>query len=242
MIFKPPAPTYLGPVRWYGNSNNKPILRIVMHGTVTPCDYGWARKVVGIWQRTSSPSSAHYVVDPGEVVQAVYDSVVAYHDGVNVHEIGVELCDWVGGGAGRSTPLSIKRWNTKKHSLMLQRAAELVAQLSLAYDVEPVMIGVRKVKAGKSGICEHSDVSKAFRKSTHWDLGNFPRRRFGHMVRAEVSALRGDTAAAKKHDKKAGARITKALDLLHAALEYAKAPRRKRLLGEAIDTLNQLGE
>jgi len=237
-MFKPPSPPYLGPVRWHGSSNNKPIRRIVLHGTVTPCEPGWARKVVSNWKRTDTPSSAHYVVDPKETVQAVYDSVIAYHDGVNRHEIGVEFCDWVG---HNGKPAPMKRWKGKNHRRMLGRGARLVAELCLAYDVKPVMLTVRRVKRGESGLCEHSDVSKAFRKSTHWDLGNFPRRQFAHLVRAEMSALKGDSAGSRRHKKKAGARVTRALDLLEAALKRARHPRRKRLLGEAIDNLNDLG-
>jgi hypothetical protein len=86
------------------------------------------------------------------------------------------------------------RWADANHTAMLKLAARLVAELCLAYDVPPYMRTPQGLRAGKHGLCEHDDVSDAWHQSSHWDLGNFPRRRFAVMVRREVAAIKGTTA------------------------------------------------
>lgn len=79
-MFRPPSPPYVGPAKFQGDATNKPINRIVIHSTVSPTVPGGARAVASYFRTgVTRPSSAHYVVDPSEVVQVVYDSVVAYH-------------------------------------------------------------------------------------------------------------------------------------------------------------------
>lgn len=181
MSIEPPAPPYVGPPKWHGGDGNKPIRRIVLHGTVSPTVKGGARNIADYFKRTATPSSCHYIVDPGETLQLTYDSWIAYHDGVNVHEIGIEMCDPVAG--------PITRWDDAGHRAMLKRCARLTAELCLAYDVPVKWRGPIALKAGKRGITDHDKISKAFGKSTHWDLGAFRRHRFMSMVRAEVEAI-----------------------------------------------------
>lgn len=237
---KAPAPTYLGPGKDSGGGN-MPIDRIVLHGTVSPTVVGGARDIAAYFRNPNARGSAHYVVDPAEVVQAVWDSKVAWHAPPNPNSLGVELCDWVGGGKSRRTPLPLKRWNDKLHTKMLKRAARLVAELCLAYDVPVRMVGPKQLRRGVKGICEHSDVSKAFGQSTHWDLGQFPRKRFLRLVEAEVAEIKGDTKTAEEKRKYANARVTKAYDLLVAAYKKATRPRRKEMLTHSMEWLEKLG-
>lgn len=193
--FPAPSPVYLGPPAKYSAGNNKPIRRIVLHGTVSPTERGGARNIARYFQSPTAGGSAHYVVDPGEVVQAAWDSVVCWHAPPNAHSLGVEFCDWVGRD-GKALPMS--RWDDEPHRLMLARGARLVAQLCLAYDVPARMRGPIGLRLGRRGITEHSDVSKAWGQSSHWDLGNFPRRHFARMVRAEVRRIKRQRRKARR--------------------------------------------
>jgi hypothetical protein len=231
VTYPPPAPPYVGPPSKSSAGNNKPIRRIVLHGTVSPTERGGARKIAAYFRSASAGGSAHYVVDPGEVVQSAYDSVICWHAPPNANSIGLEFCDWVGGKDGKPLPLS--RWDQPGHKAMLKLAARLTAELCLAYNVPVRMVGSRGLKAGKRGICEHSDVSAAFKQSSHWDLGAFPRRRFIRLVRAEVESIKTGTPAPVERPS----RVTKARDLIGAALRRAKNPGRKRKLRGALDTL-----
>lgn len=229
--FKPPSPVYLGPARRSSSGSNKPIKRIVMHGTVSPTVRGQARATAAYFRGTSAGGSAHYVVDPGEVVQVAYDSVIAWHAPPNSNSLGVELCDWVGKD-GKALPLS--RWEGADHKAMLKLAARLVAELCLAYDVPPLMLGPGDLKAGRRGICEHSDVSEAFRQSSHWDCGNFPRKYFERLVQAEVKALRTDDKPATVNPPTG---LSKARELLEQALRNARKAGRKRRIDKALKSL-----
>lgn len=229
-----PSPPYVGPCSRTSGTGNKPITRIVMHGTVSPTEKGGARKIALYFRSAGAGGSAHYIVDPGETVQAAYDSVVCWHAPPNSHSIGIELCDWVGVGGG-STPCPMSRWDEPPHAAMLRRAAKLAAQLCLAYELPTVMLSPSDVKLGRRGICEHSDVSQAFGESSHWDLGNFPRERFLRMVRAEAAAIRrGDDEGA---DVVKASRVTKARDLLQAALRNAKQPKRRDKIAAGLHAL-----
>lgn len=181
--FRAPVPPYLGPAAHTSPGSNLPVKRIVIHSTVSPCVPGGARSIAAYFRGESAGGSAHYVVDPGEVVQVVGDSVIAWHAPPNANSLGIELCD-------QPTTVDAKRWDDINHRKMLERAARLVAELCLAYDVPPYYVGIIRLKAGAHGVTTHNNVSKAFGQSTHWDPGTWPRRRFMRMVRAEVKAIK----------------------------------------------------
>lgn len=139
---QPPAPVYLGPAAHTSTGDNKPIYRIVIHSTVSPCAPGWARKIAAYFRSKSSGGSAHYVVDPLEEVQVVYDGVIAWHAPPNPHSIGIEMCDTPGpipgdkpGSAAWKALKRSWRWRLPAQRQMLRRTAKLTAQLALAYDV-----------------------------------------------------------------------------------------------------------
>lgn len=177
-----PEPVYLGPADKTSTGNNKPINRVVVHSTVSPCERGGARKIAAYFRSEAAGGSAHYVVDPGEVVQVVFDSVIAWHAPPNQHSLGVEMCEF-------PHALNIARWLGRNHRLMLNRTARLVAQLCLAYDVPIEFRTEVQLRAGARGITTHNLVSRAFGQSSHWDPGAWPRRRFMRKVRREVRRL-----------------------------------------------------
>ena len=183
---EPPAPPYIGPPSWHGSKTNRPINRIVMHCTVgqEPGVKGAARATVAMSKRTSRPSSYHYIVDSAETLQYVYDSWVAYHAPPNQRSIGVELCCSLA-NEGRD------HWQRADHQAMLKRAAALVAQLCLAYDVPITGLSAAELRAGKRGICGHHDVTLAWHQTTHTDPERyFPWGQFLGLVRAEADRLR----------------------------------------------------
>lgn len=186
-----PAPDYIA-ARRTSDGDNKPIRRIVIHSTVSSSAAGTARKIARYFASTKAKGSAHYVVDAGEELQCVYDGVIAWHAPPNAHSLGVELCD--------NPSQDVKRWDDDDHKAVLARAAKLVAQLCLAYDVPIRKLGKADLLAGKRGICGHVDVSRAFRQSTHWDPGAFPWDVFLAQVRAEAAAITkaAQVAAARK--------------------------------------------
>lgn len=184
-----PAPDYpyAGPAAHYSNRNNIPVSRIVIHGTVSPCKVGMAKIIARYFRTTDRFASAHYVVDPGETLQVVYDSKVAYHAPPNDGSIGVEICDEVVGG--------IERWLNRPHRRALRRTARLTAEGCLAWDVPIKRIGPKALRSGERGICGHADVSKAWGQTNHWDPGAFPWRRFLRMVKEEAAKIQGTRKA-----------------------------------------------
>jgi N-acetylmuramoyl-L-alanine amidase len=154
------------------------INRIVIHCTVSPCAPGWANKIAKYFQSPSSGGSAHYVVDPEEIVQCLPDNVIAWHAPPNTGSVGIELCDWQKGDP--------KRWNDSNHQNMLRLAAPLVRSLANKYDIPLKWLTVAELRAGHRGICGHVDVSRAWGKTDHGDphmAGPFPTSAFMSMVK-----------------------------------------------------------
>lgn len=149
------------------------VTRIVIHGTVSPCKSGGARSVANYFA-THRTGSAHYVVDPGEIVQCVREGTVAYHAPPNTNTIGIELCDPQSG--------SSSRWSDANHEAMLHRAAGLVKSVASRHNVPLHKIGPADLRAGKHGICGHVDVSNAWHLTDHVDPGGFPWSHFMSLV------------------------------------------------------------
>lgn len=191
---KPPAPPYLGPPKYHGDSNNKPLDWLVLHSTVSPCVRGGARSIARYFTDTiTTPASAHYVTDPGEAVQVTYDSVVAYHCGHNQHSLGIEMCDNPGPVPPKGLRAKLRhswRWADKNHRAMLRITARLCAELCAAYGIPARFVGARGLQRGRQGITTHNNMSKAFHQSTHWDPGWWPRVMFMHRVRRELATIR----------------------------------------------------
>lgn len=189
-VVKPPSPPYLGPAAHTSQGSNQPIHRIVIHCTVSPCVKGGARATAAYFRTQAAGGSAHYIVDPGEVVQSVYDDTIAWHAPPNQNSIGVELTDALVSQAWDKANAS--RWKDANHTAMLDKAAALVAQLCLAYGVPIARLSVGDLLAGKHGVCGHVDVSQAWHQSDHWDPGtSFPWVPFMRLVETHAAALKG---------------------------------------------------
>lgn len=151
------------------------VTRIVIHGTVSPCVKGGARNVANDFRTTHRDASAHYVVDPGQIVQCLHERTIAFHAPPNSRSIGIELCDPQKGSA--------TRWKDANHEAMLRLAAPLVREVAARWRVPLVKLSVADLKAKRHGICGHVDVSHAFGISDHIDpRTGFPWAHFMSLV------------------------------------------------------------
>ena len=127
--------------------------------------------------RPEAEVSAHYCVDADSVVQCVAEQDIAWHArGGNGTSIGIELAGWAGqDGSGWNDPFSIAT---------LERASALAAEVCGRYSIPVQWLRARELRARRRGITGHADVSKAFKRSDHWDPGAFPVDRFLMLVAA----------------------------------------------------------
>lgn len=162
----------------YHGGTQPAVNRIVIHATVSPCVAGGARNIARYFASPSTGGSAHYVVDPAEIVQCVKEGTVAYHAPPNSGSIGIELCDPQSGLA--------QRWSDPAHEAMLVRAAQLVREVAARWSIPLVKLGPKDLLAGKHGICGHIDVSNAWHKTDHGDPeehGPFPWNHFMSLIK-----------------------------------------------------------
>lgn len=189
--YPPPAPPYLGPPAHHSGDGNKPIHRVVIHSAVMPCEPGRARQLAAMNRTGATAGSWHYATDPREVVQCSYDSVVCWHAPPNPNSLGIEMADTPGKRPAtvKLRRLMVWRWAGSNHRAMLELTAELTAELCAAYSIPARFLTPRQLRAGERGITTHNNVSRAWRQSTHWDPGWWPRRRFMRKVRRHVERI-----------------------------------------------------
>ena len=202
--FPPPSPLFIKARHFGGRQTPK---AIVMHGTVSSDNRGTARNIANWWAGPTSPvTSAHYTVDPGEVIQSVGDHSVAFHCGSNQDCIGVELCDEQTG--------PVTRWRDADSQAIIRRAARLVAELCLAYGIEARRPTIAELKAkGKHGIYGHNDSRLAFGNTSHTDPRDFPWDEFLRLVRGEIAKIRAAAEPAAP-----APRVTN-LRVMHASMQ-----------------------
>jgi hypothetical protein len=176
--------------------HNLPISRIVIHGTVSGTHAGGARANAEYFQNANSGGSAHYIVDPGEIIKGASDDTICWHAPPNQFSLGVEFCDWVDYQAaidngdpfwhGKSEAQFNARWSLPDWDKMLRLGAGLVYGLAVSYSVPITRIGVAELLAGKHGLCGHVDVSNAWHQTDHHDPGpSFPWSTFlGYVLAA----------------------------------------------------------
>lgn len=172
----------------HGGEGNLPPTRVVIHATVSQCIPGGARAIASYFSNVTRPASAHYVVDPREIVQCLRESTIGYHAPPNTHSIGIELCD-MQAGAGT-------RWADDYHEAMLVLAAGLVREVAARYGIPLVKLSSADLLAGKRGICGHIDVTNAWHQTTHTDPGpDFPWAHFMALVQGDDDVTPEDRAA-----------------------------------------------
>jgi N-acetyl-anhydromuramyl-L-alanine amidase AmpD len=133
-------------------------------------------------------ASAHYTVDSDSVVQSVLEKDVAWHAGpANGYSIGIEHA-----GFAAQTPAE---WADAYSVAMLERSAQLVAEICKRYGIPVRRVSAEDLKAGgerRRGICGHIDVTNGLTGGRgHWDPGpSFPWQSY----LARVAELAGQRA------------------------------------------------
>ena len=157
------------PAKWFTKTTKGRVVRlVVMHTMEAPEKFNTAENVAKYFQTTTRPASAHVCVDNDSIVQCVRDRDIAFaapganHDGVHV-----EL-------AGYAKQLK-GDWDDEYSRAMITKAADVVAQYCLKYNLPCVQLTDTQLKAGVKGIVGHDQVSRVYKRSTHTDPGpNFP--------------------------------------------------------------------
>jgi N-acetyl-anhydromuramyl-L-alanine amidase AmpD len=136
-----------------------------------------AEAVARWFSRPEVEVSAHYCVDADSIVQCVREQDIAWHArGGNERSIGIELA----GRAGQRRA----GWSDAYSYAVLERAAELAGDVCARYGIPVRWLRAPALRSGARGITGHVEVSRAFRKSDHWDPGPaFPVDHFLGMVR-----------------------------------------------------------
>jgi N-acetyl-anhydromuramyl-L-alanine amidase AmpD len=152
---------------------------VVIHTTEGPETERRSDATAAWFADQRSGGSAHYVVDPVQIVQCVREEDVAWGaGGANRRGIHIELC----GKAGQTAA----DWADGASRAELDLAARLVADLCRRYSIPEVRLDPAALKAGATGIAGHADCSQAF-GGTHWDPGPaFPWDLFLDEVRGQV--------------------------------------------------------
>ena len=172
--------------RWRTITNGRRVDLIVLHTAETPEGVDTAMSVARYFATTTTKASAHYCVDGGgHIVQTCLEKDVAYAaPGANHNGVHVEL-------AGRAAQTD-QQWHDSYSYNLLATVAPLVRDLCAIHKIPVRYVPAAQLAAGGAGargITTHADVSRAFRKSTHWDPGpHFPMVEF-------VNAVLGGTPA-----------------------------------------------
>lgn len=145
----------------YHPGGNNDVTRLVIHTAECPVRRGMARAVANYFAGGSGgrAASAHYCVDPGEVIQCVDEGDEAYHAPPNAGSIGIEPA-----GTASGTD-----WTTADALAELGRVADLGADICRRHNLPAVFCSAADLRAGKRGITTHHQVTLAWNQSSHTD-------------------------------------------------------------------------
>lgn len=158
---------------------------IVIH-TMEASEKPTTAEAVARWfaSDTAPKASAHYCVDSDSIVQCVDDEDVAWHaPGANNNGIGIEHAGYA--------KQSGSDWSDTFSSSMLQLSSKLAARLCWLYAIPVEFVDANGLLRGERGVTTHAEVSKAFKKSNHWDPGpNFPMQNYLSSIRTRLQRVR----------------------------------------------------
>jgi len=113
-------------------------------------------------------SSYHAILDTDQILPAVPYDTVSYSAGGGNSQ-GIHGC--FPGKAGQTR----EQWFDEVSRAMIRQAAAWMRDVAAEQGIPLRRLTVAQVAAGERGYCDHHDVSRAFRKSTHTDVGvGFP--------------------------------------------------------------------
>ncbi len=191
MVTKP-AMKHIPTSHYYGRNGYDP-LQIVIHTMECPCEPNRAEWCAHYFQG-SVQASAHYCIDPGEIVQCVSLSKGAWacpyfnHSGIQIEHAGyADSTDWDSTNARR----------------MLTRSAQLSAWLCQKFDIPVRRLTLDQVRKGTvKGFLGHWDATRAgVGGNTHHDPGaDFPWDWYLDMVRGYLAGGGGGSHAPVEPD------------------------------------------
>lgn len=160
----------------YRKGPRKEVKWVVIHTAEIGESLAGAEALMKVCANNPRVASWHYSIDADSVCQSVKEEDIAFHaPGASHAAIGLEHA-----GRARQTP---EEWDDDFSTRMLDRSAQLVAEICARWDIPIKKIGPAELLAGERGICGHVDCSKAWKKSDHWDPGpHFPWERYIDMV------------------------------------------------------------
>lgn len=134
------------------------------------------------------PKSAHYTVDPSEIVQSVLESDGAWHtpgfiNGIEVNRqsIGIEHAGYA--SQTRS------QWLDRDSIVILDNSARLAADIARRNGIPIRWVSVDEIRAGMPGFAGHNDLTIATGVGDHVDPGPaFPRDWYLDRVRFYAAA------------------------------------------------------
>jgi N-acetyl-anhydromuramyl-L-alanine amidase AmpD len=177
----PYMPGYSG----HMSGDNGDITRIVIHATCSATVNGGAVNNAHYFQDPNSGGLAHYVVDPGNIVQCCPENTACWHAPPNHGSVGIELTDPEGAENIQSGASDPHRWGNPDHEKMLALGARLTWEIASRHNIPLVRVSAADLVSGKRGVCGHVDVSQAFHQSDHNDPGSdFPWAHFMDLVHA----------------------------------------------------------
>lgn len=150
-----------------------PTLQVV-HSAETPLRAGYAKSIAENWFGKSATTSAHFMVDPVELIRMLSDNVVAYAVGPKAN--GFTL-NWEQAGYAR---LSRAEWTTPDGMAQMNRLAAGLRERGEANGIplrwatdDDIRAAARGVPGG---ICFHDDIRRVLGGTTHVDpMPNYPR-------------------------------------------------------------------
>lgn len=147
--------------RHKGRQGKTPRL-IVIHTMEAPEGPQTAENIANYFKRVDA--SSHWCHDNNSRVRVVNDEDTAWTaPGANNDGLQIELA-----GYAKQTAAD---WADAYSLDMLEGAAQSAAEWVVKYGIPIRRLSVAEVKAGHKGFCGHDEVSKAYKRSTHWDPG-----------------------------------------------------------------------
>lgn len=169
---------------YFTPTNGRHVQVIVIHSMEAP-EKGDTAENIARYFASSPPGkpSAHYCIDNTSIVQCVQTKDVANAaPGCNHNGIQLEHA-----GYARQTE---DQWLDEYSTKMLRLSAELCGRiLCPKYSIPPVFLNanalrVANEKTSMKGFTTHAEVSRAFKRSSHWDPGpEFPMAEYLEWVK-----------------------------------------------------------
>lgn len=186
------GPQFIRARHGYFDGSNRPRW-IVVHTMEYPKTLDAARWCANYFA-TDVRKSAHYCIDAGTTIQSIQETDGAWHTPgfaagleVNRNSIGIEHA-----GYANQSP---EAWSDSYNAAMLDRSADLVADIANRHGIPVRRLSIDEIRAGTPGIAGHHDFTIATGVGSHTDPGfAFPWDSYLHRVnergRSAISASR----------------------------------------------------